>query len=84
MKRKEREALRALSVEELDSELVKRSKELFELEFHKALRQAKNPLRERFLRREKAAILTWLGQKRQNAGRVPADNGDVKPAIAAQ
>lgn len=63
MKRRDKEALRALSVAELESELKKRREELFKLNFGKVFGVPKNPLRARHLRRDIARLHTWIHEK---------------------
>ena len=57
MKLKQREQLKSMSVPELSSELEKKRSELFRLRLGRS-ETVKNPLKERMLRREIAAILT--------------------------
>ncbi|MBI4368827.1 MAG: 50S ribosomal protein L29 [Elusimicrobia bacterium] len=63
MKRREKESLRSLSVPELESEYRKRRTELFEMKFQKYFKKVENPLRARYLRREIAALATWIRDK---------------------
>jgi len=66
VKRKSREALKALSAPELQSEIKKRREELLRMAMQKPFRSVKNPLRERIVRRETAMLLTWLKEKEKS------------------
>lgn len=75
MKRKDREAIKALSVPELESERAKQAKELFTLRFGKAFRQEGNPLKERMIRRQIATMNTWIREKSQKDQSKTAGSG---------
>ncbi|MBI2070890.1 MAG: 50S ribosomal protein L29 [Elusimicrobia bacterium] len=64
MKRKDKESMSALSPAELQSELDKRRRQLFEFKFQGTFRQAKNPLEQRSLRKDIARMMTWIRQKK--------------------
>lgn len=63
MKRKDREAKRALTSAELQSELSLINEKLFKLRFQKLFGAPKNPLEVRSLRRDRARLLTWICSK---------------------
>ena len=52
-----------MPVQELENEKNKRQEELFKLSFSRTETRIKNPLRIRILRREIAAIATWMNGK---------------------
>lgn len=56
--------LRAMTVDQLDDQLVKLKKEQFNLRFQKASGQLENTARVRQVRRDIARVLTLAGQKR--------------------
>ena len=56
--------LRAMSVDQLDDELLKLKKERFNLRFQRATGQLENTSRVREVRRDIARIRTIAGQKR--------------------
>ena len=62
--------LRAMSVDQLDDELMKLKKERFNLRFQRATGQLENTSRVRAVRRDIARIKTIAAQKR--SGTVPA------------
>ena len=67
MKRKEKDALRTLSIEELQVKLRDLRERQFKVEFqHKAVAAA-NPLEIRTLRRQAARIQTWIRQRELTA-----------------
>ena len=68
--------VRAMSVDQLDDELMKLKKEQFNLRFQRATGQLENTARVREVRRDIARMLTIAKQKR--AGAAPAG----KPAAA--
>jgi ribosomal protein L29 len=69
MKRKDKEALKAMSAAEHGNELLKRREELFKLRFAQGA-APRNPLLRRTLKREIARLLTWMhaakGREAQN------------------
>jgi large subunit ribosomal protein L29 len=67
---------RAMTVDQLDDEVLKLKKEQFNLRFQRATGQLENTARVREVRRDIARMLTIAKQKR--AGTAPA----AKPAVA--
>ncbi len=63
MKRKEKEALRNMSNEELNAMLKDLEKELFQLKFNKKISPIDNPLRIRLIRRKIAFIKTIINER---------------------
>lgn len=63
MKRKEREVLKNLSVDELKAELMTCKGKFFRLKFGASSTPITNPLELRYLGRKVAMIKTWLHQK---------------------
>lgn len=63
MKRKEREVLKNLSVDELEAELRTCKEKFFRLKFGASSTPIANPLELRYLGRKVAMIKTWLHQK---------------------
>lgn len=66
MKKKEFEALRALSVAELETKLADLKKELFGLRFQHATNQLDNPKQLTLVRRDIARVQTVLAEKQIN------------------
>jgi len=63
MKLKEREAKKALSVNELKNALKEAEQKRFQLAFKHSVTPVKNPVELRTLRREIARLRTWIRQK---------------------
>ena len=75
--------LRAMTVDQLDDEVLKLKKEQFNLRFQRATGQLENTSRVREVRRDIARIKTIAGQKR--GGRVPAiAQTSAKPKTATK
>ena len=70
--------LRAMSVDQLDDEVLKLKKEQFNLRFQRATGQLENTSRVREVRRDIARMITIAKQKR--AGTAPAAKPAAKPA----
>jgi large subunit ribosomal protein L29 len=62
--------LRAMTVDQLDDELLKLKKEQFNLRFQRATGQLENTSRVREVRRDIARVKTVAGQKRAAAANV--------------
>ena len=61
--------LRAMTVDQLDDELIKLKKEQFNLRFQRATNQLENTARVRAVRRDIARVKTIAAQKRGDAAR---------------
>ena len=72
---------RAMTVDQLDDEVLKLKKEQFNLRFQRATGQLENTSRVRVVRRDIARILTIAKQKR--AGAEPAAKTPEKPKTAS-
>ncbi len=72
---------RAMTVDQLDDEVVKLKKEQFNLRFQRATGQLENTARVRVIRRDIARIKTIAKQKR--AGAEPQVSAEKKPKAAA-
>ena len=59
--------VRALTIDQLDDEVLKLKKEQFNLRFQKASGQLENTVRARQVRRDVARVLTFLNQKSRSA-----------------
>ena len=77
--------IRAMTVDQLDDEVLKLKKEKFNLRFQRATGQLENTARVRVVRRDIARILTVAAQKRAGAPmpqgkptRAPKAKADVK------
>jgi large subunit ribosomal protein L29 len=64
------QAMRDMSVEELETRIGELREELFNLHFRNSMRQLDNPLKIRHSRREMARLMTVLSEKRP-AGSIP-------------
>jgi large subunit ribosomal protein L29 len=79
--------LRAMTVDQLDDEVLKLKKERFNLRFQRATGQLENTARVRQVRRDIARIKTIAAQKRSgaSAGRpAPQDRATAKPKRAVR
>lgn len=75
MKRQEKAAIQGLGVDELKAQLRETEEKLFKLKFANALAPLKNSLQIRNLKRHKARLLTWIGEKkRTQSRRISASN----------
>jgi large subunit ribosomal protein L29 len=75
--------VRAMSVDQLDDEVLKLKKEQFNLRFQRATGQLENSARVRIVRRDIARMMTIAGEKR--AGDAPTRKTAVaKPAAEAK
>lgn len=63
MKRKEKESIKNMSLNELNSTLSDIEKQLFELKFNKKISPIDNPLKIRILRRKIAFIKTLITEQ---------------------
>jgi large subunit ribosomal protein L29 len=63
MKGREKEATKAMSVQELEARLKEAQEARFRLQFRHTSTPLKNPMQIRFKRREIARLRTWLKQK---------------------
>jgi large subunit ribosomal protein L29 len=70
--------LRAMTIDQLDDEVLKLKKEQFNLRFQRATGQLENTSRVRQVRRDIARIKTVAAQKR------PAPSGPASPAAAVK
>jgi len=68
VKKRDKEAKKALTTNELQSELTRIDKEMLKIRFEKSFGAPKNPLLTRSLRREKARALTWIKMKTAASG----------------
>src|SRR5690348_15521931 len=73
---------RAMTVDQLDDEVVKLKKEQFNLRFQRATGQLENTARVRVIRRDIARIKTIAQQKRVGAP-APQASAEKKPKAAA-
>ncbi len=69
--------VRAMTLDQLDDEVLKLKKEQFNLRFQRATGQLENTSRVRLIRRDIARMKTVAGQKR--AGAEPAIKADAAP-----
>ena len=79
--------LRAMTVDQLDDEVLKLKKERFNLRFQRATGQLENTARVRQVRRDIARIKTIVAQKRsdrQPSAPAPRKNPTSKPKRAAR
>ena len=79
--------LRAMTVDQLDDEVLKLKKERFNLRFQRATGQLENTARVRQVRRDIARIMTIAGQKRAGASPgnpTPQAKSAAKPKRAAR
>jgi large subunit ribosomal protein L29 len=67
MKGREKETLKAMSVQELEARLKEVQEAHFRLQFRHASNPLKNPMQIRMKRREIAQLRTWLHQKEAGA-----------------
>jgi large subunit ribosomal protein L29 len=74
--------LRAMTIDQLDDEVLKLKKEQFNLRFQRATGQLENTSRVRQVRRDIARIKTVAAQKRP--ARPAAEAASVKPERAAR
>jgi large subunit ribosomal protein L29 len=72
--------VRAMTLDQLDDEVLKLKKEQFNLRFQRATGQLENTSRVRVIRRDIARMKTIAGQKR--AGAEPVIKADAAPAKA--
>lgn len=66
MKRKDKENLKNMSLEELQSQIRDLEKKLFQLKFKKVSSPLENPLEIRRIRREMSMMRTWIREKELN------------------
>jgi large subunit ribosomal protein L29 len=71
--------VRAMTVDQLDDELLKLKKERFNLRFQKATGQLENTARVRQVRRDIARVRTIAAEKRGRTGSVRAARSTAKP-----
>ena len=64
MKKKDLEAIKALSVEDLEKKLGELKEEIFALLFQHATNQLDNPMRIASVRKEIAVVMTVLNEKK--------------------
>ena len=64
MKKKDLEAIKALSVEDLEKKLGELKEEIFSLRFQHATNQLDNPMRIASVRKEIAVVMTVLNEKK--------------------
>ena len=67
MKRKEKEILKNLSVDELKAELRQSKEKFFRLKFQRSSTPLANSLELRYLGRKVAMIKTWMRQRQNQA-----------------
>jgi large subunit ribosomal protein L29 len=72
--------IRAMTIDQIDDEVLKLKKEHFNLRFQRASGQLENTARVREVRRDIARLKTIAQSKRQGSGRAKA--GSDKPAAA--
>jgi large subunit ribosomal protein L29 len=63
--RKQKDSLRELTVDQLETKLAELREERFKLRFRSATETIDDPMKFRRLRRDTARVLTLLGQKRK-------------------
>ena len=73
--------VRAMTLDQLDDEVLKLKKEQFNLRFQRATGQLENTARVRIIRRDIARMKTIAGQKRAGAPE-PAPKAEATPAPA--
>jgi len=73
--------VRAMTLDQLDDEVLKLKKEQFNLRFQRATGQLENTARVRVIRRDIARMKTIAAQKRAGAPE-PAPNAEATPAPA--
>jgi large subunit ribosomal protein L29 len=76
--------IRAMSIDQLDDEVLKLKKEQFNLRFQRATGQLENTSRVRQVRRDIARIKTIAAQKRPGQPRAVPGAASVKPKRAAR
>ena len=76
-------AMRDMSVDELETRIGELREELFNLHFRNSMRQLDNPLKIRESRREIARLVTVLNEKRP-AGSTPGAGPSTAKVAAAQ
>ena len=74
--------VRAISLDQLDDEVLKLKKEQFNLRFQRATGQLENTARVRVIRRDIARMKTIAAQKRAGAGAEPVVKADATPKPA--
>jgi large subunit ribosomal protein L29 len=72
--------VRAMTLDQLDDEVLKLKKEQFNLRFQRATGQLENTSRVRLIRRDIARMKTIAGQKRAGQPE-PAPKADAKPKV---
>ncbi len=76
--------VRAMTVDQLDDEVLKLKKEQFNLRFQRATGQLENTARARIIRRDIARMKTIAGQKRSGAPDAAPKAKKTKPAKVAK
>jgi large subunit ribosomal protein L29 len=76
--------IRAMSIDQLDDEVLKLKKEQFNLRFQRATGQLENTSRVRQVRRDIARIKTIAAQKRPGQPRAVPGAASVKPKRATR
>jgi large subunit ribosomal protein L29 len=76
--------LRAMTVDQLDDEVLKLKKERFNLRFQRATGQLENTARVRQVRRDIARIKTIAAQKRAGQPAPGRQDGTTRPTRAAR
>ncbi len=75
--------VRAMTLDQLDDEVLKLKKEQFNLRFQRATGQLENTSRVRLVRRDVARIKTIARQKREGQAEPKPAAGEKKPKTAA-
>ena len=75
---------RALTIDQIDDEVLKLKKERFNLRFQRATGQLENTARVRLVRRDIARLMTIATQKRAGMPELEAKPATAKPEAAAK
>ena len=76
--------IRAMTIDQIDDEVLKLKKEQFNLRFQRATNQLENTSRVRVIRRDIARMKTIAGQMRAGEGAKPDTTPAAKPKRAAK
>ncbi|MCK4936109.1 MAG: 50S ribosomal protein L29 [Elusimicrobiales bacterium] len=73
MKRKDKENLKNMSVDELEAHLRDLEKKLFQIKFKRVAAPLENPLVIRSIRKEMSMVRTWLKEKELDKDKAKAE-----------
>ena len=73
MKRKDKENLKNMSVDELEAHLRDLEKKLFQIKFKRVAAPLENPLVIRSIRKEMSMVRTWLKEKELDKAKAKAE-----------